>query len=69
MEPEKYIPILRAEVLGGCADGQITVETLADLPKLDSFLREAGRFNNAGLRKSAGLPPHWRNEELYMLTL
>jgi len=59
MEPEKYIPVLRAEVVEKCVDGKITVDTLTDLPMLDSFLREAGRFNNAGLRKSSKTPPRW----------
>jgi cytochrome P450 len=50
-EPEKYLPALRAEVKQHCIEGQITKETLTKLTKMDSFLREAGRFMNAGLRK------------------
>ncbi|KAI1850820.1 hypothetical protein JX265_013300 [Neoarthrinium moseri] len=48
-EPEKYAEVLRNEVLEHLEDGQITAGTLASLPKMDSFLRESGRFNNAGL--------------------
>lgn len=57
-EPDKYIPQLREEVDQQCADGQPTKETLTKLHKIDSFLKESGRFNNAGLSKSApGTPP------------
>lgn len=52
-EPEKYADILRNEVLDSLEDGQITTETLAKLPKMDSFLRESARFNNAGLSKNS----------------
>ncbi|KIX10708.1 uncharacterized protein Z518_01792 [Rhinocladiella mackenziei CBS 650.93] len=48
-EPEKYTAELRAEVLEHAPDGNITKDTLVKLVKMDSFLREAGRFNNAGL--------------------
>ncbi|KAI0144969.1 cytochrome P450 [Pestalotiopsis sp. NC0098] len=48
-EPEKYADILRNEVLESLEDGQITADMLAKLPKMDSFLRESARFNNAGL--------------------
>lgn len=50
-EPDKYIPVLRAELLEHMIDGQITKDTLPKLVKMDSFLRESGRFNNAGLRE------------------
>ncbi|KAF2180150.1 cytochrome P450, partial [Zopfia rhizophila CBS 207.26] len=48
-EWEKYTPILRAEVRQHCEGGEITKQTLGKLVKLDSFLRESGRFNNTGL--------------------
>lgn len=52
-EPEKYAEILRNEVLESLEDGQITADTLAKLPMMDSFLRESARFNNAGLSKNS----------------
>lgn len=53
-EPDKYLPQLREEVEQQCANGP-TKETLTNLHKIDSFLKEAGRFNNAGLSKFAPL--------------
>lgn len=52
-EPDKYLPQLREEVDQQCANGQPTKETLAYMRKIDGFLKEAGRFNNAGLSKFA----------------
>ncbi|KAK2793981.1 hypothetical protein FQN52_000313 [Onygenales sp. PD_12] len=48
-EPEKFIPAIRAEALEHFRDGNITKEKLAKVYKIDSVLKEAGRFNNAGL--------------------
>ncbi|KAI1339109.1 cytochrome P450 [Xylariaceae sp. FL0016] len=48
-EPEKYAEVLRKEVIESLEGGQITSDSLSKLPKMDSFLRESGRFNNAGL--------------------
>ncbi|KAK2808997.1 hypothetical protein FQN50_004271 [Emmonsiellopsis sp. PD_5] len=48
-EPDKFIPALRAETLEHFRDGNITKEKLAKIYKIDSVLKEAGRFNNAGL--------------------
>ncbi|KAI0476569.1 cytochrome P450 [Xylariaceae sp. FL0804] len=48
-EPEKYGDVLRKEVIESLEDGQITAASLAKLPKMESFLRESGRLNNAGL--------------------
>ncbi|KXJ91615.1 cytochrome P450 [Microdochium bolleyi] len=47
--PEKYVGMLREEVEANLQDGKITLETLGKLPKMDSFLREAGRSSNLGL--------------------
>lgn len=55
-EPEKYVDELRAEIKQHCVDDQITRETLGKLVKMDSFLREAGRYNNAGLSKAYHYP-------------
>lgn len=52
-EPDKYLPELREEVAEYCADGPPTKEIFTQLSKIDSFLKEAGRFNNAGLSMSA----------------
>ncbi|ETS77970.1 hypothetical protein PFICI_10032 [Pestalotiopsis fici W106-1] len=49
VEPEKYAEVLRNEVIENLENGQITAATLAKLPKMDSFLRESGRFNTTGL--------------------
>lgn len=46
---EKYLEPLRQEFIENLEDGEITYGTLQRLPKLESFLRESGRFNNAGL--------------------
>lgn len=48
-EPEKYLPALRAEVLEHCVGGKIDKQTLGKLSKLDSFLRECGRVEPAGI--------------------
>ncbi|PGH14610.1 hypothetical protein AJ79_02945 [Helicocarpus griseus UAMH5409] len=50
-EPEQYIPALREEAIKHFQDGNINIskETLPKLYKIDSFLKEAGRYNNAGL--------------------
>ncbi|GKT88318.1 hypothetical protein Ct61P_06168 [Colletotrichum tofieldiae] len=48
-EPEKYQDALRQEVENALENGVITSTTLAGLPKMESFLKESGRFNNAGL--------------------
>ncbi|KAH9895453.1 cytochrome P450 [Xylariomycetidae sp. FL2044] len=48
-QPEKYADVLRKEVLDNLEGGQITNTTLANLPMMESFLRETGRFTNAGL--------------------
>lgn len=50
-EPEKYIEPLRQEVIEHLEDGEITYNTLHDLPKMQSFLRESARMNVAGLSK------------------
>ena len=52
VEPEKYAEVLRNEVIENLENGQITAATLAKLPKMDSFLRESGRFNTTGLSKN-----------------
>ncbi|CAH0039587.1 unnamed protein product, partial [Clonostachys solani] len=49
MEPERYLEPLRQEVLDNLEDDEITPAMLGKLHKMDSFLRESGRFNNAGL--------------------
>lgn len=49
MEPERYLEPLRQEVLDNLEDNEITPAMLGKLHKMDSFLRESGRFNNAGL--------------------
>ncbi|KAJ4212369.1 hypothetical protein NW759_011757 [Fusarium solani] len=46
---EKYLEPLRREVIENLEDGELTYGTLQRLPKLESFLRESGRFNIAGL--------------------
>jgi len=48
-EPEKYVPVLRAEVLEHCVGGRIDKQTLGKLSKLDSFLRECGRLQPIGI--------------------
>ncbi|KAF2183518.1 cytochrome P450, partial [Zopfia rhizophila CBS 207.26] len=42
---EKYTPILRKEVRQHCEGGEVTKQALSKLTRLDSFLRECGRFN------------------------
>jgi hypothetical protein len=49
---EKYLEPLRREVIENLEDGELTYGTLQRLPKLESFLRESGRFNIAGLSES-----------------
>lgn len=51
--PEKYTGMLREEVEANLKDGQITLETLSNLPKMESFLREAARYSNHGLSKQS----------------
>lgn len=48
-EFDKYADALRQEIVENLENGQITPSTLGNLPKMESFLRESGRFNNAGL--------------------
>ncbi|KAH6682152.1 cytochrome P450 [Plectosphaerella plurivora] len=48
-EYDKYAPELRQEVADNLVNGEITAETLKNLPKAESFLRESGRFNLPGL--------------------
>ncbi|EUC47347.1 hypothetical protein COCMIDRAFT_3606 [Bipolaris oryzae ATCC 44560] len=48
-EWEKYTQPLRDEVRQYCEDNEITKQTLGKLVKMDSFLRESGRYNNTGL--------------------
>ncbi len=48
-ESEKYLPVLRAEVLEHCVGGRIDKQTLGKLSKLDSFLRECGRVEPAAI--------------------
>lgn len=48
-QSEKYLEPLRREVIENLEDGELTYGTLQRLPKLESFLRESGRFNIAGL--------------------
>ncbi|KAK5953726.1 hypothetical protein OHC33_004995 [Knufia fluminis] len=48
-EPEKYMPELRAELEEVLAEGPLSKDRLAKLKKMDSFLRESARYNNAGL--------------------
>ncbi|PLN81947.1 cytochrome P450 [Aspergillus taichungensis] len=48
-EPTKYGPALREEVMANLEQGEITAATLSKLPKMESFLRESGRFNSLGL--------------------
>lgn len=48
-EPDKYFPALRAEVLENLEDGEITMNTVNNLSKMDSFIRESARFNVSGL--------------------
>lgn len=50
-EPCKYLPELRQELEQVLQGGPLTKERLNLLRKMDSFLREAARFNNNGLRK------------------
>lgn len=48
-QAEKYMEPLRREVLENLEDGEISYNSAQKLPKMESFLRESGRFNNAGL--------------------
>ncbi|RKK06614.1 hypothetical protein BFJ68_g16544 [Fusarium oxysporum] len=48
-EPEKYLEPLRQEVFDNLNNGKLTYQTIQNLHKMDSFLRESARFNNAGL--------------------
>jgi hypothetical protein len=57
VEREKYLEVLRNEVLDNLEDGQVTAKTLGNLPKMESFLRESGRFNNNGLSETSNNNP------------
>lgn len=48
-QADKYMEPLRREVLENLEDGEISYNSAQKLPKMESFLRESGRFNNAGL--------------------
>lgn len=57
LEPEKYFEPLRKEVLDNLDGGEITAKTVGHLHKMESFLREASRFSDAGLSKHSPLSP------------
>src|SRR5437764_6288270 len=48
-DPEQYMPELRAEIQKHLLGGKINKSVLDKLVKLDSFLRESARLNNAFL--------------------
>lgn len=53
--PDKYTAMLREEVEANLKHGQITSETLSNLPKMESFLREAARYSDHGLSNQISL--------------
>ena len=49
---DKYAEDLRQEITDSFPDGEITFDGLKKLVKMESFLRESGRFNVSGLSRS-----------------